>query len=122
MSTINLKLAGELFMRLRHAATNAHVEHLTTTIFARHNALGSFYDDIVELADDFAEAAQGAANATRLEYDNVPFVFNPVVENWAGNLRAWIIQTPITDASELLNIIDEIKQRIDKLVDNLSRN
>lgn len=36
-----------------------HSVHLNTRSFAKHMALGSFYDEIVDLADKFAEAYQG---------------------------------------------------------------
>lgn len=44
---------------LFHARTQAHIFHLQTKSFARHSALGSFYDGIVDLADRFVEAYQG---------------------------------------------------------------
>jgi len=46
---------GHLFL----ARDVAHSVHLNTRSFAKHKALGSFYDKIVDLADDFAEAYQG---------------------------------------------------------------
>ena len=46
---------GHLFL----ARDVAHSVHLNTRSYAKHKALGSFYDDIVDLADDFAEAYQG---------------------------------------------------------------
>ena len=40
----------------------AHSVHLNTRSFAKHMALQTFYDGIVELADKFAEAYQGRHN------------------------------------------------------------
>lgn len=37
----------------------AHSVHLNTRSFAKHSALNSFYDEIIDLADKFAEAYQG---------------------------------------------------------------
>ena len=37
----------------------AHSVHLNTRSFAKHKALGAFYDDVIDLADKFAEAYQG---------------------------------------------------------------
>ena len=37
----------------------AHSVHLNTRSYAKHKALGSFYEDVIGLADDFAEAYQG---------------------------------------------------------------
>jgi hypothetical protein len=37
----------------------AHSVHLNTRSYAKHVALNTFYDEIVDLADKFAEAYQG---------------------------------------------------------------
>jgi DNA-binding ferritin-like protein len=37
----------------------AHSVHLNTRSFAKHKALQRFYENVVDLADDFAEAYQG---------------------------------------------------------------
>ena len=46
---------GALFL----ARDVAHSVHLNTRSFSKHMALNSFYDEVVELADKFAEAYQG---------------------------------------------------------------
>lgn len=46
---------GTLFL----ARDVAHSVHLNTRSFSKHSALNSFYDEIVEFADKFAEAYQG---------------------------------------------------------------
>lgn len=46
---------GTLFL----ARDVAHSVHLNTRSFAKHSALNSFYDEVIELADKFAEAYQG---------------------------------------------------------------
>ena len=46
---------GTLFL----ARDVAHSVHLNTRSFAKHMALNAFYDEIVDLADKFAEAYQG---------------------------------------------------------------
>lgn len=50
------KLISMLFL----ARDIAHREHLRTTSYAQHMALGSFYDDIIEAADSLAEAYMGS--------------------------------------------------------------
>jgi hypothetical protein len=37
----------------------AHSTHLNTRSFSKHMALNTFYDEIIDLADSFAEAYQG---------------------------------------------------------------
>ena len=46
---------GTLFL----ARDVAHSVHLNTRSFSKHMALNSFYDEVIELADKFAEAYQG---------------------------------------------------------------
>lgn len=46
---------GALFL----ARDVAHSVHLNTRSFAKHKALGNFYDEVIDLADKFAEAYQG---------------------------------------------------------------
>ena len=52
------EFVGTLFL----ARDVAHSVHLNTRSFAKHMALQTFYDGIVELADKFAEAYQGRHN------------------------------------------------------------
>ena len=49
------EFVGTLFL----ARDVAHSVHLNTRSFAKHSALQTFYDEIVDLADKFAEAYQG---------------------------------------------------------------
>lgn len=46
---------GMLFL----ARDVAHSVHLNTRSYAKHVALNTFYDEIIDLADGFAEAYQG---------------------------------------------------------------
>ena len=46
---------GMLFL----ARDVAHSVHLNTRSFSKHMALNTFYEEIIELADGFAEAYQG---------------------------------------------------------------
>jgi len=46
---------GTLFL----ARDVAHSVHLNTRSFAKHSALNTFYDEVVDLADKFSEAYQG---------------------------------------------------------------
>jgi hypothetical protein len=46
---------GQLFL----ARDVAHSVHLNTRSFSKHSALGTFYDEIIDHADAFAEAYQG---------------------------------------------------------------
>jgi len=44
---------------LFNARINAHIAHLQTRSFAKHKALNEFYDEVIDLADRFAESSIG---------------------------------------------------------------
>jgi len=48
-------LIGHLFL----ARDVSHSVHLNTRSYAKHKALGGFYDKVIDLADDLAEQYQG---------------------------------------------------------------
>lgn len=52
-------MIGRLIALLFLSREYAHRAHLRTTSYAQHMALGSFYEDIVGIADSIAEAYQG---------------------------------------------------------------
>ena len=51
--------AGIFVSALLHSSTAAHFLHLSTKSYAEHKALGHYYDDILDLADSYAETYQG---------------------------------------------------------------
>ena len=53
------KDAAEFVGVLLHSATATHYLHLNVASYAAHKALGHFYENIVNLADKWAEAYQG---------------------------------------------------------------
>lgn len=54
-----MKDAANLIAILFQSRDIAHKEHLRTKSYAAHMALGSFYTDIIDLADSFAETYMG---------------------------------------------------------------
>lgn len=89
----------------------AHATHLNTKSYAKHVALNSFYHDVIDLADSFAEAYQGkhgliggiSLQAIKKKGDIVEFLQNQLDEITAERYT-------ICDKEEtaLQNIIDEI--------------
>lgn len=56
------KKCSELVTRCFQARTEAHISHLGTSSYAVHKALNKFYDEIIDLADAYAEALRMASN------------------------------------------------------------
>jgi len=105
---------GAFVLELLHAGTNAHMLHLQADSYADHMALGSFYEDIVDLADSFAEAYQGRHEL--IDFPPAEFVreSNPITQ--LKSLRKYVEDNrrALCSDSELQNIIDEIVAAIDK--------
>ena len=102
------QLVGHLFT----ARNVAHSTHLNTRSFSKHMALNTFYDEIVELADRFAEAYMGR---TRKLIGVIPLM--PVEK--AGSIIEFLVwsldvieknryDVVSKDDTALQNIIDEI--------------
>ena len=50
---------GEYFLTLLHGSTNTHLLHLQSRSFSQHMALGTYYQEVVDLIDSLIEAYQG---------------------------------------------------------------
>jgi len=89
----------------------AHSVHLNTRSFAKHMALQTFYEEIVDLADSFAEAYQGkygliggiALQPAKKTTNIVEFLQNQMDE--IESVRYKVVDK---DCTAIHNIIDEI--------------
>lgn len=50
----------ELIARCFRTRNQAHLSHWKTKSYAEHQALGSFYDDLIDTLDKLVEACQGS--------------------------------------------------------------
>lgn len=100
---------------LLHAGTNAHILHLKTTSYAQHKALGEFYEKIIDLADDFAEAYQGVYGLiTDYPGDYKSPASDPVAELRTLGIKVKNLRKKLPADTELQNLIDEIAGEIDQ--------
>ena len=100
--------AGELISRCFHARTAAHIFHLKTRSYAVHMALHGFYDEIVDLADAFAETYQGCVGL--IEDYPTRYTMPATAEAMLSDLYDWIEDNRegISDESHLQALIDDI--------------
>lgn len=104
--------AAEFVAALLHSSTVTHFMHLSTDSFSVHKALGRYYEEIIELADDFAEAYQGRYEKIK----NYPSEFHdgkdPV--KYLKTMQTFVdkAREDLPQDSEIQNIIDEINQLI----------
>jgi len=100
-------VVGTLFL----ARDVAHSTHLNTRSFSKHSALNTFYDEVIELADKFAEAYQGkygligpiSLMSAKKTNNIVEFLEGQVDE--LEEMRYKVVDK---DCTPIQNIIDEI--------------
>lgn len=112
---------GDFFLTLLHSATNTHILHLQTRSYSEHQALGAFYDEIVELTDGLIEAWQGK-NGRLSTYPNT---YMPPMENGLAELQelsAFVqLNRGLVGAdTELQNMVDGIQELIDSTIYKLT--
>lgn len=99
-------LIGHLFL----ARDVTHSVHLNTRSYAKHKALGGFYEKIIGLADDLAEAYQGRYGLIGPITLHSAKKTNNVVEFLEDSLEEIRKERKeYKDDTALQNIIDEIE-------------
>ena len=86
-----------------------HLAHLKTQSYAEHKALGSFYDDVIDLADKLAEAYQGDRGLLGPipQYAKIPdYPIDTFLEKQMNTIEE--LRKQGNYRSALQNIIDEV--------------
>lgn len=99
------KIVGMLFM----ARTAAHMAHLQTASFAKHKALNEFYDEIVDLADSFAETSQGLFGKLDIPYVNIMGNIKDPIGMLQSQLKTMDKVAEVCEHKALENIYQEIQ-------------
>lgn len=101
---------------LLHSSTNAHFFHWSTNSYSQHKALGNFYEDIIELVDDYVEAYMGCYEQIK----TFPSVYHQPKEPLAylESLKKFVAEAnnDLPKEQELVNIVAEIQQLIDSTI------
>ena len=98
---------------LFHSGTNAHFMHLQTKSYSEHKALGRYYEAVVDIADRWAEAYQGAYDVidtypADFHIAKVPLTYIQKIKDFVDGMRK-----VLPDDSQLMNIIDELCELLD---------
>jgi hypothetical protein len=101
------KFVGMLFQ----SRDTMHIQHLQTTSFAEHKALGHYYDEILELTDKFTEVYFGRYK--RMEIVIPESKVMPATQHLKEMLALVEGERP-NYTSELQNILDEMIALINK--------
>lgn len=103
-ATMIAKAIGIMFA----GRTVTHIQHLKTKSYAEHKALNEFYDAIVDLVDDLAEATQGQYGIL-----DIPFVNVSMPKDSTAFLKGQLAELDKVmagcDEDYLMNIYQEIQ-------------
>lgn len=103
-----LKMIEELITKIFCTRNCAHFTHWTTDSYAQHEALGSFYTDVIDLLDTFVEVYQG--NYSKIDQLDFDCECKPILKHLEEDVR-WIdknYKTLSGSVTALQNILDEI--------------
>jgi hypothetical protein len=98
---------------LLHSATNTHFFHWSTDSYAKHKALRSYYDGIVDLVDDYVEAYMGCYDQIK-EFPSVYHQPKDAVK-YLQSLQTFIkeARTDLPQDEQLCNLVDAIADLVD---------
>jgi hypothetical protein len=106
---------NQLISTLFASRTQAHIFHLQTRSFAQHQALGAYYDGIIDIVDGFIESYQGKYGIIR-GYSS-PAIFredDDTVKYFEGLVKfVELNRERIPQDSYLQNQVDEIVSLIE---------
>lgn len=97
---------------LLHSATNAHFFHFSTDSYAKHKALGKYYEEITGLVDNLVESYMGKYG----KLTSFPSVYHQPKDpiRYMESLQSFVADArqDLPQDSELQNAIDEIADLI----------
>lgn len=104
--------SSEFIAALLHSGTVAHFMHLSTDSFSVHQALNTYYNEIIDLVDQYAEAFMGRYGQIKKwpqEFHNAkdPVEYLTSLKDFVEEARKELPQD-----SELQNLVDEIADLI----------
>ena len=102
-------MAGRYVGALMNSREQAHVFHLRTESYAQHKALQKYYEKIVPLLDDWAEAYMGKYGRLLSVTRNTRFIQDPTkARAYFKTLLARVKAMKLPKDTYLQNIQDEI--------------
>lgn len=100
------KAIGIMFL----SRTMSHMSHLQTKSYAEHKALNEFYDGIVDLVDDLAEAAQGQYGILDVPFINMSGNIKDPIGMLQGHLKQLEATMSMVDEDYLMSILQEVQK------------
>jgi hypothetical protein len=104
--------AAEFVATLLHSSTVTHFMHWSTDSYAKHKALGKYYEQIIDLADQYAEAYMGRYEQLKKFPEEFHTAKEPV--KYLESMKDFVDEArkELPQDTDLQNIIDEIADLI----------
>jgi len=109
---------GKYLGALMQSRTQAHIFHLQTKSYAQHKALQEYYEEIVDLIDNYAECYQGKYGVIGGYDMSASIIEDPArVVQYFNGLHVFLngISEHLPDDSYLRNVEDEISTLVVKI-------
>jgi hypothetical protein len=102
---------------LLHSGTNTHLQHWTTKSYAQHKTLGKFYENIIELTDQLAEAYFGCYKQITI-FPDTYHLPRGLPLNYLESLQKFVkdARDDLPKESEIVQLIDNIAELIDSTI------
>jgi DNA-binding ferritin-like protein len=109
---------GKFIGNLLHSATVAHIMHFRVEgegSYAKHIALATYYDSIVELIDAVAESIQGSTGELIKDYPNTYTTVSIDPVDYMASLKQYVTEAraELPQDSNIQNEVDNIVTLID---------
>ena len=103
---------AEFVAHLLHSATVAHFMHWATSSRSDHQALGDYYEEIIEKVDKFAESYMGRYERLKKFPDDFHSATDP--DKYFESLKSFVEEARkhLPQDSELQNRVDDIAELI----------
>jgi hypothetical protein len=111
-------ITAKFISTLMSSRTQAHIYHLQTTSYAAHKALQEYYEEIVDLIDEYVEAYQGKHGIIS-GYTGVPtYREDDNFVTYFEGLRVYVerAREGLPQDDELLNVLDDIATLINTTI------
>lgn len=96
----------KLIEKMFESRNSSHIAHWKTTSYAKHKALGRYYEDVIDILDKYVEAHQGTFGIIGDVDGEVDDIIKTIREDvlWLNENRQKIAK----NVPALENIIDEL--------------
>ena len=104
--------SSEFIAAMLHSGTVAHFMHLSTDSFSVHQALNTYYNEIIDLVDQYAEAYMGRYGQIKKWPQEFHNAKEPV--KYLESLKDFVEESreELPQDTELQNLVDEIADLI----------